>query len=111
MTLGASIRENDGHSPGTATTPALEPQGRETRQQDCLSWPRLLDERLGAAYLGVSVWTFRELINAGDIAPVKVPRPRTAKAMRTRPAGDVMRRKLVDRLDLDRLVDSWKASA
>ncbi len=83
-------------------------QGRETRQQDWISWPRLLDEKRAAAYLGLSVWTFREMINAGDVRAVLVPRPRTAKALKTRPVGTTMRRKLVDRVDLDALVDRWK---
>ena len=73
-----------------------------------LGWPRLLDVNQAAAYLGVSFWTLREMLNAGSVPVVRLPRPQTARAHRTSPLGDTVRRLLIDRHDLDRLVDHWK---
>ena len=60
--------------------------------------PRLLDLHAAAGYLGVSGWTVRDLEAAGILARVRIPLPH---------AGE-LRKLLFDRVDLDRLVDSWK---
>ena len=103
----------DGHTPGTAQPQAPAEQGAQRCQQDLQSfahgWPRLLDAETAARYLSVSKWCLIELMNAGDITPIRIRRPRTARAMKTKPVGDVMRRRLFDRLDLDALVDRWRA--
>ncbi len=58
--------------------------------------PRLLDLRGAAAYLSISVWTVRGLVDSGVL-----PRVRLA----------ALRRVLVDRQDLDRLVSVSKDAA
>ena len=61
---------------------------------------RLLNDREGSAYLGVSRSQFRELVVSGAIPRVRVP------------SGDCdgrpLRRLLVDRGDLDKLIERWK---
>lgn len=60
---------------------------------------RLLDVEAGAAYLGgISTWTMRDLIDNGTVPRVRVPMP----------GGGELRRILVDREDLDRLIEAWK---
>jgi hypothetical protein len=61
--------------------------------------PRLLDLRTAAAYLGVSDWTVRDLETAGTLKRVRIPLPNHGE----------LRKLLFDRIDLDRLVDAWKA--
>jgi excisionase family DNA binding protein len=60
--------------------------------------PRLLDVHAAARYLGVSAWTIRDLLAAGELARVTIPGP----------GGRDLRRVLVDRVDVDRLVERWK---
>ena len=60
--------------------------------------PRLLDLHGTAAYLSLSDWTVRALEFNGILPRVRVP---------VNEQKD-MRKLLFDRLDLDRLVDSWK---
>ncbi len=62
--------------------------------------PRLLDLQGTAGYLGVSAWTVRDLEAAGSLQRVRIPLPH---------AGE-LRKLLFDRVDLDRLIDSWKDS-
>lgn len=52
---------------------------------------RLLSLEAGAAYLGISKWTLRDLIFRGDL-----------------PAVHIQRRRLVDRADLDAYIDRVK---
>jgi hypothetical protein len=60
--------------------------------------PRLLDLKATAAYLGVSPWTVRDLEFSGVLQRVNIPLgPRKE-----------LRKLLFDRLDLDRLVETWK---
>lgn len=65
--------------------------------------PRLLHRAEIGTYLGISTDTADELIAAGIIPTVKVPRASGG-------SGRTMRRVLVDRLDLDRLIDEWKSA-
>ena len=71
-------------------------------------WPRLLSVDQAAAYLGLSFWTFRELLNAGAVSAVRVPRPNTLRMRERRALSDSIRRLLIDRSDLDALVEQWK---
>jgi excisionase family DNA binding protein len=59
---------------------------------------RLLDVRGAAAYLGVSVWTVRDLEAAGELPRVRLPLPKHG----------AVRRLLFDRQDLDRLIERSK---
>jgi len=62
---------------------------------------RLLDLRSAAAYLGLSVYTVRELEWKGALPRVRIPLPN----------GGEVRKLLFDQRDLDRLIESWKATA
>jgi hypothetical protein len=101
-----------GHSAGTVAPQTLERQGRQQGAQDKTSavpgWPRLLNVEQAAAYLNVSWWTLREFINAGTVPTVRLPRPQTDRMRRRRPVTDTVRRLLIDRQDLDALVERWK---
>jgi excisionase family DNA binding protein len=59
---------------------------------------RLLSLRAAADYLGLSYWTVRDLVNAGTIRSVRLPLG----------AGRDLRRVLLDRRDLDALVEQSK---
>lgn len=106
---------DSGHSPGTTTAQTLVPQGCRGRAVDRPStvpgWPRLLSADQAAAYLGLSFWTFRELLNAGTVPTVRVPRPNTLRMRERRALSDTVRRLLIDRNDLDALVERWKERA
>jgi excisionase family DNA binding protein len=58
--------------------------------------PRLLGIEAAARYLGVSPWTVRDLVAAGQLKPVRL----------SLPSGKAVRRLLFDRLQLDLLVES-----
>lgn len=60
--------------------------------------PRLLDIVGAAHYLSVSEWTIRDLVGNGTLPRVRVPLPNNGE----------LRRVLLDRSDLDRLVEVWK---
>ena len=62
---------------------------------------RLLDLNAAARYLAVSYWTMRDLVNVGIIPTVKLPRPRARD-------GKVIRRILIDRKDLDIIIEQNK---
>jgi hypothetical protein len=59
---------------------------------------RLVDDRAGSAYLGISRSQFRSLVAAGKIPRVLVPAD----------DGRPLRRLLVDLDDLNRLIAAWK---
>jgi excisionase family DNA binding protein len=63
--------------------------------------PRLLDLEGAARYLAVSVWTVRDLLDAGRLPRVRLPGAGTGG----------LRRVLLDREDLDHLVDQAKDPA
>jgi hypothetical protein len=65
--------------------------------------PRLMDMRSAAQYLGISAWTLRELVLARQVPAVRSPSPLGKKRS--------LRRVLIDRLDLDAAVESWKQGA
>lgn len=91
-----------GHGPGTAAAETLQRRGPVP------GWPPLLNVEQAAAYLNVSFWTLREFINAGSIPTVRLPRPQTQRMRRRQPVTDTVRRLLIDRADLDALVERWK---
>lgn len=80
----------------TGLSRPVPPRSQERRPQ-----PRLIGLRDAAAYLGVSYWTLRELINSGRVPTVRLESPWTKD-------GRSMRRVLLDRQDLDRLIDGAK---
>jgi len=65
--------------------------------------PLLLDERHAAALCGISFWSMRELVAAGEIPTVQFPNPIDPR----RP----MRRKLIDRADLLAYIQKCKGGA
>jgi hypothetical protein len=64
---------------------------------------RLLDVRGAAHYLGLSPAAVRQLVADGVLPTVRPPS--------LRHAGEQMRRTLLDRADLDALVERWKERA
>lgn len=110
-----------GHSTGTAraeTGVDRGPERRPTAQRAVVpAWPRLLSVELAAAYVGLNVEILREYVRSGRLAPIRPPRPDTARShgyrsgsSRRTVANDTVRRLLFDRADLDAMVDSWKAN-
>ena len=107
---------DSGHSPGTVAPETLARSGRQGRTLDSQStalpgWPRLLSETEAARYLGLSVWSFREVWQARQVEPVRVPRVDSAKMRRRQHVNDTLRKLLFDRASLDALVEKWKVSA
>ena len=88
-----------------STHQALTMGTRTERERGGAGWPRLLDLQGLAEYLNIGRWTAEELVRGGLIPLVRIPRPRTARALKHRPAGETLRRLLVDRTDVDRFVD------
>lgn len=74
---------------------------RGSQARDRAPTPRLLGLQDGAAYVGLSYWSFRELVASGVVPSVRVPCPGGRD-------GRTIRRILVDRQDLDRLIEAWK---
>jgi len=68
--------------------------------------PRLLDVHRAAAYLSLSPWTVRDYVARGILRTVQLP----ASAVREgdAPRNGHLRRVLIDKTDLERLVDSGK---
>lgn len=62
-------------------------------------WPRLMNVKSTGQYLGVTVWRVRGLIHAGVLKPVRIPLGNGAEE----------RKHLLDRHDLDELIERWKA--
>jgi len=60
---------------------------------------RLLNLKAAANYLGVSPWTIRDLEARGVLKRVTVPLP----------SGTELRKLLFDKVDLDCLIEAWKA--
>ncbi len=70
--------------------------------------PRLLNIEEAADYLGLSYWSMKELIAAGDVRLIRVPRPRTMRQHKRGARSLVLRRTLIDVRDLDHLIDRWR---
>lgn len=97
-------KPNGGHNAGTTMheTPANKgDQQGTTVNKTVAPLPRLLDLKAAGAYLGISYWTARTLVDTGALPTVKLP-------MCPRSDGRVLRRILIDRKDLDALVEANK---
>jgi excisionase family DNA binding protein len=91
-------RLNPGHVAVTSHSQVIDiarPIARPLAQETDVP-ARLLGVRGAAAYMSLSVWTVRYLIRAGQLRVVRVPG---------------VSRVLVDRHDIDRLVEEWKVTA
>lgn len=77
----------------------------EHRRQHVDAGARLLDLDGVTSYLNVSRWTAEELIRSGQVPVTRIPRPRTARALKHDPAGDELRLLRVDRADLDAFIE------
>ena len=98
--LGDEVRagmSRDGHSAGTLAPKTRVGAGRSGDAAVQTS-ARLLGLHEAAAYLGLSYWSMRDLVNAGTIPRVRLPLTGTRD----------LRRVLVDRADLDRLIAASK---
>lgn len=84
--------------PGRPRKPRPEP---EAAVSPAVSLARLLDLEGAARYLSLSPWTIRDLIANGTLSRVRVLLPN----------GSELRKVLLDREDLDRLIESWKERA
>ncbi len=73
----------------------------EARPSDVTSnvLPRLLGVEAAGRYLGVSPWTIRDLVAAGQLQPVRL----------SLPSGKAVRRLLFDRVQLDLLIEAGRA--
>lgn len=86
--------------------------------------PRLLTLKQGAVYCACSYWTLRDLVLNGTVPAVRIPsgrinsgrkhgakRPSRVLVPATDSRVKTLRRVLVDRFDLDRLIERWKEIA
>jgi hypothetical protein len=77
------------------------------------TWPRLLDIHLAAQYLSLSKQAIYDYVAAGILTPVSMPgcllRSRTGGQVIARPEQRRMAKILLDKNDLDRLIDAKKA--
>jgi hypothetical protein len=67
--------------------------------------PRALGIRDAAGYLSVSTWTIRDLLEAGTLKRIRVPVPPSENRK-----GVELRRLLIDKADLDDLLDHWRST-
>jgi excisionase family DNA binding protein len=86
-----------GHTVGTAPRQLGDIASDSNGARDCSS-RRLLSVHEAASYLGMSHWTVRDLLHAGTIKAVRLPLG----------TGRELRRILVDRRDLDALIEASK---
>jgi hypothetical protein len=63
--------------------------------------PRLLDLAATAAYLGLSLWTVRDLETNGTLKRIRIPVS----------GHEELRKILFDKTDLDRLIQVWKTGS
>ena len=92
----------------------IDSKGRTDDKRDmqsCASQPRIMNLLDAARYLGISKWTLRDWIADGLIPRVTLPcsRRRKKDGAIVRRAGEIeARRILVDRSDLDALIERSK---
>lgn len=102
--LGIMGPAKDGHSSGTDHQKTQSRSGVQPSASVQFTvvpiGPRLLDLHSSAVYLGLSKWTIRDLEAAGLLPRVRIPGPNHKD----------LNRLLFDKTDLDRLIDSWKAT-
>jgi hypothetical protein len=100
--LGPSAVADRASAPRAAPLPA-RPSGPGVAEVWPIG-PRLLGVKASARYLGgISPWTIRTYIAEGLLTPVKLPG--------SKDKADDLRRVLLDRLELDRLVDTSRSRA
>jgi len=90
-----------GHTAGTAPAQLGEPAKGKRRAPDAVSaapGARLFSDEQAATYMGLSTWTVRDLIHAGTLSRVRLPLG----------SGADLRRILLDRLELDALIERSK---
>ena len=91
--------KKDGHVPGIAVQQRGIDGGPDRGALAVTAIaPRLLDVTASARYLGISVWTIRDLITNGTLARVRVPLSN----------GRELRKVLLDREELDKWVEACK---
>ena len=75
--LGIFGKQELGHSTGTATmkhsTRSGDRDGTEVSRTVAPVMPRLLDLPTAASYLGLSVWTVREMEHSGMLPSIRLP--------------------------------------
>lgn len=104
---GATSTSLESPAPGTlrAQSPSRtrrnSGRGADALARQASALPRLLDVHGAAAYLSVSTWTLRQLVSRGVLRRVLIPVAN----------GRDLRKVLLDREDLDRLVEAWKEQA
>ena len=102
---GIFHKSEHGHNVGTAISKRLvgstDAEGSVVPQTVAPVQARLLDLHGAATYLGLSAWTIRDLEAAKILPRIRIPLPNHLE----------LRKVLFDRVDLDRLIDSWKDSA
>ena len=99
-----SARDQSRHSAGTANAETPVNSGPDRGAAVAVPAPRLLDLRAAGRYLGMSYWTIRDLVQAGTVPTVRIPCPRARD-------GRVIRRVLIDRRDLDALIERCREGA
>ncbi len=92
----------NGHSPGTASAGSETESKPNGAAQGFVAVstlpPRLMNLHSTAAYLAVSEWTVRDLEAGGLLQRIRIPLPNQGE----------LRKLVFDRMDLDRLIESWK---
>jgi len=81
--------------------------GTSSKKQSAIL-PRLMGVREAAQYLSISAWTVRDWVKAGLLRPVALPGSiRRARGGRVvaRPEDYILNRVLIDRRDLDALIE------
>jgi hypothetical protein len=107
---GGLVRDLDcGQGAGKATSETVAPQARHGSARDTKSrahaWPRLLSEAEAGEYLGIGADLIGEYVRAGLLRLVRLPRPDTVRDQKRAAVLPFVRRRLIDRHELDRLVD------
>ena len=100
------------HSASTVKMQTTENTAQSDRPQDMKAEgrPRLLSLRQAAAYVGVSYWLLRDYVIDGTLRAVKLPGSRLKKGGRVvaNSKDHHMRKIMLDRSDLDQLIDECK---
>jgi hypothetical protein len=85
-----------------------------SKQATIATWPRLLDIHLAAAYASVSSRTVEDWVHNGLLIPVGMPgttlRDKQGNII-ARPQARRIVKILIDKADLDQLIDQRKANA
>jgi hypothetical protein len=106
-----------GQSAGTVMNQRIDFEGGKEGARDVQSrafQPRLMNLHDAARYIGLSYWTLRDYVADGLIPRVSLPCSRSRKkgGAIVRLAGDTeARRILVDRADLDSLIERSKQNS